>query len=104
MATPPFAQSIIDFKLLASGITNRLTALASLGITSDDATSMTAYAEELSRLNQQQEDLKAQLKTKTAEISAKMTEARTRQARLNKLIKIALPKTEWLAFGITAKK
>jgi hypothetical protein len=55
-------------------------------------------------LNSEQEELKAQLKAKTDELSAKMKEARAKNANLSKRIKVATAQENWVAFGITAKR
>ncbi|MCA9936994.1 MAG: hypothetical protein KC415_23830, partial [Anaerolineales bacterium] len=69
-----------------------------------DATAMEKFADELDALNSEQEDIKAQLKTKTEELNAKMKEARAKNANLAKRIKLATPQEHWAAFGITAKR
>ncbi len=104
MSTPNFAKLMDDLNVMSGGITTRLTSISSIGITAADATALAAYAQELKTLNNTQEDLKAQLKTKTAELEAKIAEAKAKHAKLSKMIKVVAPQSEWLAFGITAKK
>lgn len=104
MARQMFSQSVSDFRTTASGITNRLASLSNIGITAADATALTTYADELDVLNSQQEELKAQLKTKTEELYNKMAEAKAKHSGLIKRIKIATPQTDWAAFGISAKR
>ncbi|MCB8920518.1 MAG: membrane-binding protein [Ardenticatenaceae bacterium] len=104
MAYVPFSQSVSNFRTMASGITTRLDSLTGVGITAVDATAMEKFADELDALNSEQEDIKAQLKTKTEELNAKMKEARAKNANLAKRIKLATPQEHWAAFGITAKR
>ena len=104
MATPTFAQSVSDFRTMAGGITTRVASLSGVGISAGDATEMISFADELDALNVQQEDLKAQLKSKTEELDAKMREARAKHSDLSKRVKIATPQEHWAAFGITAKR
>jgi molybdopterin-biosynthesis enzyme MoeA-like protein len=104
MPSPAFSRSVSDFRTMADGITSRLDSLTGVGITAADATAMDAFADELDALNSAQEDLKAQLKTKTDELNAKMREARAKNADLVKRVKIATPQEHWLAFGITATR
>lgn len=104
MPTPTFSRSVSDFRTMASGITTRLDSLTGVGIVADDATAMTAFADELDALNSEQEDLKAQLKTKTDELNEKMREAKAKYADLRKRVKIATPPEHWPAFGITATR
>ncbi len=55
---------------------------------------MNTFADELDALNSAQEDLKAQLKSKTDDLNAKMKEAKAKNADLTKRIKIATPQDE----------
>jgi len=104
MATATLSQSVSNFRTMASGINTRLTSLSGVGVTAVDATKMTSYADELDALNSQQEELKAQLKTKTDEIRTKLAEANAKNSDLIKRIKIATPQEHWSAFGVTAKR
>jgi hypothetical protein len=104
MANQTFSQTIQNFKVMAGGITSRLTSLTSINIVADDAETLTNYATELEALNVAQEDLKAKLKAKTEEMDKKMAEAKAKHAELSKRIKIVTPKEDWLAFGINAKR
>ena len=104
MADKPFSQSVSDFRTMASGITNRLASLTGVNVTATDATAMNTFADELDALNSAQEDLKAQLKSKTDDLNAKMKEDKAKNADLTKRIKIATPQDEWVAFGVTAKR
>lgn len=104
MANQTFSKSIENFRVMAAGITSRLTSLTSINIVADDAEALDNYATELEALNAAQEDLKAKLKTKTEEIDKKMAEAKAKHAELSKRIKIVTPKENWVAFGIAAKR
>lgn len=104
MPTPNFAQLVEQCTLMSDAITTRLTSVSGVGITATDATAMENYAKDLSQLNAEQEELKAQLRTKTVALEAKIAEAKTKHSDLSKRVKIAVPQTEWVAFGITAKK
>lgn len=104
MATPTFSQSVSDFRTMASGITSQVASLSGVGITAADATAMNTFADELDALNSAQEQLKAQLKSKTDELNDKMKEAKAKNSDLAKRIKIALPQEQWVGFGIMAKK
>lgn len=104
MANQKFSQSVSDFRTMSSGISTRLDAVAGVGITADDATTMSSYADQLDTLNAQQEELKAQLKAKTEALNTVMKEAKAKNSELSKRVKIVVPQEEWLAFGITAKR
>lgn len=104
MPTPNFAQLVEQCTLMSDAITTRLTSVSGVGITAADATAMENFAKNLSQLNTEQEDLKAQLKTKTKALETEIAEAKAKHSDLSKRVKIAVPQTEWVAFGIAAKK
>jgi cell shape-determining protein MreC len=104
MANQTLSQSVSDFRTMSSGINTRIDTLAGVGITAADATTMSDYADQLDALNAQQEELKAQLKAKTEELNATMKAAKAKNSELTKRLKIAVPQSEWLAFGVTAKR
>ena len=55
-------------------------------------------------LNSEQEKLKADLKTKTQELSKTITEIESKVSFIKKLIKIDIPQTQWKEFGIEHKR
>ena len=55
-------------------------------------------------LNSEQEKLKADLRTKTEELSKTITEMESKVSFIKKLIKIDIPKTQWREFGIEDKR
>ena len=103
MADQKFSQSVSDFRTMSSGINTRIGTLSGVGITAADSLAMSDYADQLDKLNAEQEELKAQLKVKTDALNATMKVAKAKNSELRKRIKIVVPQQEWLAFGITAK-
>ncbi|MTE24982.1 membrane-binding protein, partial [Microbacterium sp. ZXX196] len=55
-------------------------------------------------LNSEQEKLKADLKTKTQALDAKLNELQKLYAQLKKRIKIDIEQSQWKEFGIEDKK
>jgi cell shape-determining protein MreC len=104
MANQTLSQSVSDFRTMSSGITTRLESLSGVGITAADATAMSDYADQLDKLNAEQEELKAQLKAKTEALNTTMKAAKAKNSELTKRLKIAVPQSEWLAFGVMAKR
>lgn len=104
MSTPNFSELIEDLNVMSAAITTRQASVSGVGITAADATALAAFATDLVAFDAEQEELKAQLKAKTKAIETMMAEAKARHAKLSKLIKVAVPQEEWVAFGITAKK
>ena len=59
---------------------------------------------EAAALNDQQEKLKADLKTKTAELDAKMAEMDKAVTEAKKIVKLDFPQEQWKQFGIEDKR
>lgn len=104
MANESLSKTVEDLKVMSGGITTRLASLTSINIVADDAEALDNYATQLETLNTAQENLKAELLTKTAELMAVKKEAKAKQAALAKRIKLVTPPEHWPAFGITAKR
>ena len=99
-----FAQQVIDFRTMVGGVTGRLTDLTGSGVSAADAAELEALTDELAALNLEQEDLKAQLKTKTQELNDKLKKAKAKHSIMSKRVKLATPQAHWKAFGITVTK
>ena len=56
------------------------------------------------KLNNEQEELKARLKTKTDELNKKMAELQKKMSEAQKIIKLDMPQTTWKEFGILDKR
>lgn len=104
MAGATFSQLVSNLRTMASGITTRVADLTGVGIVAADSAALETFANELDELNSEQEELKAQLKTKTEELNAKIKQAKAKYSSLSKLIKVITPQEHWKAFGITAKR
>ena len=55
-------------------------------------------------LNDEQEKLKADLKMKTAELEAKLSELDKQMREARKIVKLDFTQTQWKEFGITDKR
>ena len=55
-------------------------------------------------LNNEQERLKSELKAKTEELNALMLKLEKNYAHGKKVVKLAEPQANWVAYGITDKK
>lgn len=104
MSNESLFKTVENLKTMSGGITTRLATLASINIVADDAEALDNYATELAALNTAQEELKAELLTKTALLTKVKKEARAKHAELAKRIKLVTPREHWPAFGITAKR
>ena len=97
-------QLVGDSRLMAEALKKRLDVVKRVGITEEAADALEGKANALHSLNVEQEELKAKLKAKTAEIDAAKKELTALLAENRKLVKIAVDKTDWLTFGISDKK
>ena len=104
MPSVSFSQQVIDFRTMVGGVTSRLTDLDGSGVSAADAAELEALTDELAALNLEQEDLKAQLKTKTQELNDKLKKAKAKHSIMSKRVKLATPQAHWKAFGITVTK
>lgn len=104
MSATTFSQFVSNLRTMASGITTRTADLVSVSIGAADAAALEAFANELDSINSEQEELKAQLKTKTAELNDRMKEAKDKYAAVSRRVKAGTPQGHWKAFGITAKR
>lgn len=93
-----------DMTLMASAIENYLDNLAELSITPDDVAFLRTQSERLRQLQAEQDNLTAIKKAKTAELQREKELARRKKAALKNRIKLVIPRSQWVAFGITAKK
>ena len=103
-ANTSLSSEITAARLLAEGIKNRADSVAKVGLTADKAAEIEALVTKLTALDNQQEELKAQLKEKTAELEAAQKTLRATVAESKKLVKIAVDKAGWVAFGISDKQ
>lgn len=98
------SQQLTDARLMVEGLTSHADAVAKVGIETSRATDIKTLSDALAALDSEQESLKAQLKSKTAELEKKQKALKEVMAETKKLVKIAVPQTDWVAFGITDKK
>lgn len=70
----------------------------------EDITKLEELRKKMETLNSEQEKLKADLKTKTQELSKTITEIESKVSFIKKLIKIDIPQTQWKEFGIEDKR
>ena len=75
-----------------------------LGVKAEDITKLEELRKKMETLNSEQEKLKADLKTKTQELSKTITEIESKVSFIKKLIKIDIPQTQWREFGIEDKR
>ena len=98
------AEQLNDARLLAAGMKQHAAELAPIGINADDIAALEAKFEKTSALNSKQEQLKAELKYCTAELTDECKAMTDFVSAMRKRVKLVLPQTEWKAFGIAATR
>lgn len=99
-----FAQKLSDARLMSAGIRSHAEELKSVSLGEERAAEIDKIVVSLQELDTKQEKLKAELKSCTAEITAKDKELNTAILDSKKRVKLTIPQTQWQEFGIGDKK
>lgn len=99
-----FAQKLSDARLMAAGIRAHGDDLKGVSLGEEQAAAIEAAVAALADLDTKQEKLKAELKTCTADLTAKSKALSDAVADAKKRVKLAIPSAGWQEFGISAKK
>jgi hypothetical protein len=103
MPKSAYAERITGAQVMLSGLSNHLGQLERRGITAEFVERLSTETAEAVTLNNEQEKLKADLKTKTALLNDKLAEVAKRVAEAKKIVKLDVPKDRWKEFGIADK-
>jgi hypothetical protein len=98
------SQDVTRAGLMAKGIAAHQDILAGKEIDEVFAETLQKEADDCTSLNQEQEAIKARLKTKTTECNLAFTAMRKRTAEAKKIVKMYVPKDLWIEFGIEDKR
>lgn len=104
MKTLTFQDTMTLARMMAAGIRKHGEEISSLGIAEKDAEFLETMNSSLKEIDTRQEQLKADLKACTEQLSKTQSELTTELSRLKKLVKIAIPQSQWNDFGITDKR
>ena len=104
MATTSFSQRITDARLMSAGIRAHSEELKSISLGEDMAAKIDAAAQDMQKLDTEQERLKSELKAMTEKLNARSSELISYLRDSKKRVKIAIPQTNWKEFGITDKR
>ena len=99
-----FAQRLSDARLMVAGIRSHKDELAGVNLGEEQAAAMEVQFNKLRELDTQQEKLKAELKTCTAELDKQAKELDDVLKDAKKRVKLTLPQSLWQEFGISDKK
>ena len=99
-----FSERLYGAKLITTGAKNDLESLAQIGVSKEDIAEIEEQINQVEQLNTKQEELKALLKTSTAELTKNDKKLSEMTGALKKRIKLVIPQARWKAFGIADKK
>lgn len=99
-----YASAINDAKLMIAGINANIAKLGARGLNASYTAKFENVYKDAQRIDNEQESLKAQLKTKTVELNAKMKELNKMTGDSKKIVKIDIEKSKWKEFGIKDKQ
>jgi tRNA A-37 threonylcarbamoyl transferase component Bud32 len=104
MATKTYAQTISDATVMVKGIRDNQEVLAKRQIDTAYADALQSDVDTAVDLNNEQEALKSKLKQKTEQLDAVMATLTKRAGEARKIIKLDMPQSSWLEFGISDKR
>lgn len=99
-----FGEVISQVQVMSAGLKNNAEEVAKRGISTEFVTALEKERAEAIALNDEQEKAKAELKVKTDALNAKMNSIEAKMSEAKKVVKLALPKAQWIEFGISDKK
>jgi len=103
MSNKSYAKKLDDAQVMLSGLKAH-NELARRGIDAAFVTNLEAKISSSIQLNNEQEKLKADLKSKTAELDNEVSRMVKLVAEAQKVVKMDIPKSQWKEFGIQAKR
>ena len=104
MSKPSYAEQISGAQVMVAGLRGNAAQVNRRGIDDQFINKLEADRNDAAALNDQQEKLKADLKSKTAELDAKMAEMEKGVTEAKKIVKLDFPQDQWKQFGIEDKR
>lgn len=101
MPRQSFAELVSSAQVMLAGLQGTPAITERRGI---DVTLLSQLITSATTLNNQQEKLKADLKSKTSELTTQLADLKREMAANKKIVKSDIPKDQWKEFGITDKK
>ena len=99
-----YAVQISNAQVMLSGLKANQEKLEKRGITDEFVTSLGSVLNNAIDKNNEQEKLKADLKSSTASLDAFLSQMAKLMSEANKLVKLEMPQEQWKEFGIQAKR
>ena len=104
MSKPSYAEQISGAQVMVAGLRSNANQVNRRGIDDQFINKLDSDRITAATLNDQQEKLKADLKSKTAELDAKMAEMEKGVTEAKKIVKMDFPQDQWRQFGMEDKR
>ena len=104
MGRKTYAQTISDSQVMVKGIKDNIKVLSLRRIDEKFVDNLQSDVDLCIKLNGEQEALKAKLKTKTQELNTALGSLMKKETEARKIIKLDMPQSLWLEFGIKDKR
>ena len=99
-----YPKTISDAQVMLAGIKTNQDILTKRGIDKTFTSDLDNTINSCVKLNNEQEELKARLKTKTEELNKQMAELKKKTSEARKIVKLNMPQVTWKEFGIADKR
>ena len=104
MTQRTYAETINSAKVMISGLKSNADRVSRRGIESAFVTKLESSYKNAQTLDDEQEDLKAKLKTKTASLEHELDTLNLLLSEARKVVKLEMEKETWKSFGIADTK
>jgi predicted AAA+ superfamily ATPase len=104
MARSSYAELLKAAKVMAAGLRDNASRVAKRGLTASFIDKLEKTFGNVMNLDNEQEDLKAKLKMKTAELAKQSKALRDQLSEARKVVKLEMEKETWKSFGLQAKR
>jgi len=104
MSKPSYAEQISGAQVMVAGLRANAGQVSRRGLDDQFINKLDSDRLSAAALNDQQERLKAELKSKTAELDAMMAEMDKGVTEAKKIVKLDFPQEQWKQFGIEDKR
>lgn len=98
------ASNIQDAEMMLVGLKANTTEVEKRGVDSAFIAKLEEEVKTLKTKNAEQEKLKADLKTKTEEVNTSESKVSKTMSEAKKVVKLAIPQSQWKEFGINDKR
>jgi L-lysine 2,3-aminomutase len=104
MARSSYAEQLKAAKVMVAGLRSNADRVSKRGLSSDFTDKLEQTFTDVMDLDNEQEDLKAQLKMKTAELEKKVGSLDKQMSEAKKVVKLEMEQAAWKAFGLQVKR